>query len=76
MWDLQCLDDEMLKTKKFRDFLEPLDKRVKAVEKFLKIFKRSLVCEVTKLSFSDLRLRWRIREYRWDISCNELSHNP
>ncbi|KAF8935583.1 hypothetical protein BGZ52_009051 [Haplosporangium bisporale] len=42
-------DDEMLKTKKFRDFLEPLDERVKAVKKFLKIFKRSLVCEAVPL---------------------------
>ncbi|KAF9306311.1 hypothetical protein BGZ74_006665 [Mortierella antarctica] len=42
-------DEELLKTKKFKDFLEPLDKRVKAVEKFLRVFKRSLVCEAVPL---------------------------
>ncbi|KAG0343250.1 hypothetical protein BG000_004188 [Podila horticola] len=42
-------DEELLKTKKYKDFLEPLDKRVHAVEKFLRIFKRSLVYEVVPL---------------------------
>lgn len=42
------LDDAMLKTKKFKEFMEPLDKRIEAVERFLRIFKRGLVYEVYK----------------------------
>lgn len=40
------LDDAMLKTKKFKEFMEPLDKRIADVERFLRIFKRGLVYDV------------------------------
>lgn len=43
-------DDAMLKTKKFKEFMEPLDKRIEAVERFLRIFKRGLVYEVVPIS--------------------------
>ncbi|KAF9911062.1 hypothetical protein EC991_004935 [Linnemannia zychae] len=43
-------DDAMLKTKKFKEFMEPLDKRIDAVERFLRIFKRGLVYEVVPIS--------------------------
>ncbi|KAG0305708.1 hypothetical protein BGZ98_003718 [Dissophora globulifera] len=39
-------DDEMLKSKQFKEFMEPLDARIKSVERFLRIFKRGLVYEV------------------------------
>ncbi|KAF9427871.1 hypothetical protein BGZ94_003955 [Podila epigama] len=42
-------DDEMLKTKKFKEFMEPLDKRIAAVKTFLRVFKRSLTCEVVPI---------------------------
>lgn len=42
------LDDAMLKTKKFKEFMEPLDKRIEDVQRFLRIFKRGLVYEVYK----------------------------
>jgi len=38
----------MLKTKKYKEELEPLDSRVDAVKRFLGAFKRGLVIEVTK----------------------------
>ncbi|KAF9137281.1 hypothetical protein BGX30_010400 [Mortierella sp. GBA39] len=43
-------DDAMLKTKKFKEFMEPLDKRIDDVERFLRIFKRGLVYEVVPIS--------------------------
>ncbi|KAF9154579.1 hypothetical protein BG015_000562 [Linnemannia schmuckeri] len=43
-------DDAMLKTKKFKEFMEPLDKRIHDVERFLRIFKRGLVYEVVPIS--------------------------
>ncbi|KAG0378718.1 hypothetical protein BGX24_003005 [Mortierella sp. AD032] len=43
-------DDAMLKTKKFKEFMEPLNKRIDAVERFLRIFKRGLVYEVVPIS--------------------------
>lgn len=52
------LDEELLKTKKYKDFLEPLDKRVHAVEKFLRIFKRSLVYEVIYTVIYLIRTPW------------------
>ncbi|KAF9901791.1 hypothetical protein BX616_002148 [Lobosporangium transversale] len=42
-------DDSMLKTKKFKEFMEPLDDRIKAVERFLHTFKRKLVLEVVPI---------------------------
>lgn len=42
------LDDAMLKTKKFKEFMEPLDKRIDDVVRFLRIFKRGLIYEVYK----------------------------
>ncbi|KAG0211218.1 hypothetical protein BGX33_004450 [Mortierella sp. NVP41] len=43
-------DDAMLKTKKFKEFMEPLDKRIEDVQRFLRIFKRGLVYEVVPIS--------------------------
>ncbi|KAG0268055.1 hypothetical protein BGZ95_002637 [Linnemannia exigua] len=40
----------MLKTKKFKEFMEPLDKRIDAVERFLRKFKRGLVYQVVPIS--------------------------
>ncbi|KAF9174483.1 hypothetical protein BGX21_007368 [Mortierella sp. AD011] len=42
-------DDSMLKTKKFKEYIEPLNKRIEDVEKFLRIFKRGLVYEVVPI---------------------------
>ncbi|KAF9122832.1 hypothetical protein BGW39_009475, partial [Mortierella sp. 14UC] len=42
-------DDAMLGTKKFKEFMEPLDKRIENVERFLRIFKRGLVYEVVPI---------------------------
>ncbi|KAF8929038.1 pantetheine-phosphate adenylyltransferase [Dissophora ornata] len=42
-------NDEMLKTKKFKEYMEPLDKRIETVEKFLRSFKRGLVYEVVPI---------------------------
>ncbi|KAF9926876.1 hypothetical protein FBU30_003636 [Linnemannia zychae] len=43
-------DDSMLKTKKFKEFMEPLNKRIETVERFLRIIKRDLVYEVVPIS--------------------------
>ncbi|KAG0047980.1 hypothetical protein BGZ83_007069 [Gryganskiella cystojenkinii] len=42
-------DDSMLTTKKFREEMEPLDKRIEAVEKFLRVFKRGLALEIVPI---------------------------
>ncbi|KAF9349141.1 hypothetical protein BGX26_012525 [Mortierella sp. AD094] len=42
-------DDSMLKTKKFKEYMEPLHKRVEDVEKFLRTFKRDLIYEVVPI---------------------------
>ncbi|KAG0240883.1 hypothetical protein B0O80DRAFT_459307 [Mortierella sp. GBAus27b] len=42
-------DDSMLKSKKFGQFMEPLDKRIATVERFLRAFKRGLVYEVVPI---------------------------
>ncbi|KAG0210928.1 hypothetical protein BGX28_008765 [Mortierella sp. GBA30] len=42
-------DDSMLKSKKFKEYMEPLDKRIHAVERFLRIFKRGLIYEVVPI---------------------------
>ncbi|KAF9110553.1 hypothetical protein BGX27_006189 [Mortierella sp. AM989] len=42
-------DDSMLKTKKFKEYMEPLNKRIDAVERFLRTFKRGLVYEVVPI---------------------------
>ncbi|KAF9581880.1 hypothetical protein BGW38_000942 [Lunasporangiospora selenospora] len=42
-------DDTMLATKKFKEFLEPLDHRIRSVERFLRTFKRGLIYEVVPI---------------------------
>ncbi|KAF9208885.1 hypothetical protein BGZ49_007203 [Haplosporangium sp. Z 27] len=42
-------DDSMLQKKKFKEYMEPLDKRIDNVEKFLKTFKRDLIYEVVPI---------------------------
>lgn len=42
-----ALDDSMLKSKKFLNFMEPLNRRIETVERFLRTFKRGLIYDVT-----------------------------
>ncbi|KAF9182449.1 hypothetical protein BGZ51_000690 [Haplosporangium sp. Z 767] len=42
-------DDSMLLTKKYKEYMESLEHRIHAVERFLRIFKRNLIYEVVPI---------------------------